>query len=163
MSTSLITIQRRVANRVDAILAGHHWPCRRGCDHCCRHLAAPPTLTAAEWEQLQPALASLPASVHRRIQNLDAAAPVTCPLLDLNSSACLVYEQRPVACRTYGFFVERDQGLYCGIILHRVAQGELNGVTWGNAQAIADDLAPLGPARSLCDWYREKFLCPPLS
>ncbi len=42
------------------------------------------------------------------------------------------YAQRPVACRTYGFYVQRELGLYCGDIEARVAGGELADVVWGN-------------------------------
>jgi Fe-S-cluster containining protein len=44
----------------------------------------------------------------------------------------MVYTQRPVACRTYGFYVQRKLGLYCRDIESREAEGALVDVVWGN-------------------------------
>ena len=35
------------------------WPCRRGCDGCCRRLAEIPQLTMAEWDLLRERIHSL--------------------------------------------------------------------------------------------------------
>ena len=51
-------------------------------------------------------------------------------MLDRADGACLVYAQRPVACRTFGFYVQRDLGLYCKDIESRVADGALTEVVW---------------------------------
>ena len=80
------------------------------------------------------------------------SAPITCPLLDLATGSCPVYAQRPVACRTYGFYVQRDLGLYCRDIESRVADGALADVVWGNHDAIDQRLAGLGESRALTDW-----------
>lgn len=128
------------------------WPCRKGCDHCCRNLAALPRLTAPEWNLLRGALVKLPDAVIERIRNTPGERPDLCPLLDTNTGACLVYEQRPIACRTYGFYVERDKGLYCGIIELRVREGAMADVVWGNHESVDHQLAELGGARSLRDW-----------
>ena len=79
--------------------------------------------------------------------------PITCPLLDLATGSCPVYAQRPVACRTYGFYVQRDLGLYCHEIESRVADGALANVVWGNHDAIDHQLAGLGEIRALTDWF----------
>lgn len=135
------------------------WLCGKGCDNCCRRLADVPQLTAAEWNLLREGLAEL---APERLQEIrrDMAAlagqqvrPVVCPLLDLASGACPVYAQRPVACRTYGFYVQRDLGLYCHDIESRVADGALAGVVWGNHDAIDRRLAGLGEIRPLTDWF----------
>jgi Fe-S-cluster containining protein len=139
------------------------WLCAKGCDNCCRRLAEVPRLTAAEWELLRAGLAALPPQRLREIsRNLAAlaalpvfAAPraVVCPLLDQASGACPVYAQRPVACRTYGFYVQRELGLYCSGIESRVADGALADVVWGNHDAIDQRLGALGEVRTLSEWF----------
>ena len=137
------------------------WPCGKGCDNCCRRLAEVPQLTAAEWALLQTGLLTLPpeqlAEIGRKMRALadQASRPVTCPLLDQSTGACLVYAQRPVACRSYGFYVQRDKGLYCREIESRVAEGTMNEVMWGNHDAIDRQLGHLGESRALTEWFAE--------
>ena len=64
-----------------------------------------------------------------------------------------VYSQRPVACRTYGYYVQRDKGLFCQDIEIREADGALADVVWGNHDAIDQSLAGLGESRALTDWF----------
>lgn len=158
--TPLTLLHADIDARVQAIRANRSdWPCAKGCDACCRRLAAVPQLTAGEWELLRGALAALPehllTPIAHRIAALDtdARAPLTCPLLDASSGACPVYAQRPVACRSYGFYVQREHGLYCGEIEGRVADGTLADVVWGNHDAIDRQLADLGESRSLGEWF----------
>jgi len=135
------------------------WLCRMGCDGCCRRLAEVPRLTAAEWDLLRDGLAALPSErlleIGRNIAALDEQPlrPIVCPLLDRSAGACLVYVHRPVACRTYGFYVQRDQGLYCKGIQSRVAGGALGDVVWGNQDAIDRRLGSLGETRDLTEWF----------
>ena len=145
----LRVLHEKVATRAQSIETAHGaWPCRKGCDTCCTRLAATPDLTAAEWELLRPVVAVLPAEVHRRIELLEGALrPIVCPFLD--SGACLIYEARPVACRTYGFYVDRDGGQYCGLIESLNAQ-----VVWGSGAAIERDLSALGERRDLLAWFK---------
>lgn len=137
------------------------WLCAKGCDACCRRLAAVPQLTATEWALLQTGLAALSAQrleeVRRNVAALagQGEAPVVCPLLDRASGACPVYAQRPVACRSYGFYVQRDLGLYCGEIESQVAAGKLADVVWGNHDAIDRRLAGLGESRALTAWFAD--------
>lgn len=101
------------------------WPCRRGCDHCCRHLAGLPVVTPPEEELLREGIAALDeaarAGVAERFRALGAAPerPVVCPLLDPATGACLVYEQRPVACRTYSFMSSGTRGCIAGRLRRR--------------------------------------------
>lgn len=165
--SSLRILQQRVERRVAEISGSKSdWPCRKGCDHCCRRLAAIPTLTLPEWVDLKNALPNLPAAqqteIAIRIAILNAPSPepgsIVCPLLDLQSGTCLVYPVRPVACRTYGFYIERDKGLFCGMIQSRVDGGDLDDVIWGNGEAIDRELASLGDSRTLIEWTRAEPL-----
>lgn len=116
-------------------------------------------LTPAEWDGLRAGLAAMPATQRAALRQAVAALgasparPVTCPLLDQVSGACLVYAQRPVACRTYGFYVDREGGLYCGDIETQADGGQLADVVWGNHEAVERRLAELGDARPLTDWF----------
>ena len=135
------------------------WLCRLGCDGCCKRLAEVPRLTAEEWDLLRAGLAALPPERLREIGR-DVAAlaeqasrPIVCPMLDQSAGACRVYAHRPVACRTYGYYVKRDQGLYCTDIEARVAYGDWAGVVWGNHDTIDRRLDGLGDSRDLTEWF----------
>ena len=157
----------RLHDEIDARVASIRenrpdWLCGKGCDHCCRRLAEIPQLTAAEWDLLKEGLAGLAPDHLRQIgQKMAALAgqsarPVVCPLLDEASGACPIYAQRPVACRTYGFYAQRDLGLYCHDIESRVAAGALADVVWGNHDAIDRQLAGLGVSRPLTAWFADR-------
>jgi uncharacterized protein len=135
-------------DRAEAIATRYpDWPCRKGCDRCCRSLAQLPDLTGAEWQEVEAGLALLPAATRAEAdarlseaRNF-GAAPYTCPFLDQPEGACLIYEHRPIACRAYGFYVdERGMGLYCGIIGERVDAGEFSDAVWGNHSALEEKL-----------------------
>ncbi|MFZ4536924.1 YkgJ family cysteine cluster protein [Propionivibrio sp.] len=158
--TSLSQLHLDIEARVQTIRENRPgWLCAKGCDSCCRRLAEVPQLTAAEWDLLRVGLAALPLERLEEISRDMAALadqrsrPVVCPLLDTSSGACPLYAQRPVACRTYGFYVQRDKGLYCNEIESRVADGALADVVWGNQDAIDQRLTGLGESRMLTDWF----------
>jgi Fe-S-cluster containining protein len=72
--------------------------CRKGCDGCCRHISIFPVEAFA----LATALSHSPAAESGRIRNLARSASAdTCPLLD--KGICLLYQARPIICRTHGF------------------------------------------------------------
>ena len=151
-----------IETRVNAIRDSHpDWLCRQGCDGCCRRLAEVPRITAEEWDLLQEGLAALPPERLREIGREIAALagqvsrPIVCPLLDRMAGACLVYTHRPVACRTYGFYVQRDLGLYCKDIESREADGALAEVVWGNHDVIDRRLCDLGESRELPEWFAQ--------
>jgi Fe-S-cluster containining protein len=135
------------------------WLCRMGCDGCCRRLAEIPRLTAAEWNLLRDGLNVLPAEqlleIGRGIAALtgQTARPITCPMLNQSQGTCMVYAHRPVACRTYGFYVQRDKGLYCKDIESRVDAGDWATVVWGNHDAVDRQLNALGDSRDLTEWF----------
>ena len=157
---TLQEIHRSIDARVQAIRDGHpDWLCGKGCDRCCRSLADIPRLTEAEWVLLKEGLAVLPAERIAEItRNMAALAdqkcrPVICPMLDQASGACPVYAYRPVACRTYGFYVQRDKGIYCQTLEEQAASGRFDGIIWGNHEAIERELAALGETRPLDAWF----------
>ncbi|MEM9488845.1 MAG: YkgJ family cysteine cluster protein [Myxococcota bacterium] len=137
------------------------WPCRRGCDQCCRRLAELPELTRAEWRRLWRGLERLDDAVIQQVRARlarvgEERSPEgyhTCPFLDREHGACLVYEDRPAACRMYGFYVSRGDGRWCQIIEGEYGQSE---IMWGNHDAVERDLnARFGPPISLLDWLAE--------
>lgn len=157
---TLFRLHADIEERIDFIRQDHvDWLCRMGCDGCCRRLAAVPRLTEAEWELLREGLAALPSDQLLEIgQDIAALArqnfrPYVCPLLDRSAGACRVYQYRPVACRTYGFYVDRDQGVYCKDIKARVEEGCLDGVVWGNQDVVDRRLKDLGTSRDLTEWF----------
>lgn len=163
-SSPLFRLHADVDTRVGAIRdARPDWPCSKGCDTCCRRLADVPRLTAAEWALLREGLRGLDPqrllTIRDEVGTLarGATVPIVCPMLDRATGACPVYAHRPVACRTYGFYVQRELGLYCSDIEARVAQGELADVVWGNQDVIDRALAASGETRSLTEWFALTF------
>jgi Fe-S-cluster containining protein len=157
----LTVLDERIAARAQATRAAHSWwPCSRGCDLCCRALPRLPAISAPEWERLRDALADLSpearAAIVARAHEAPAVGPLTCPILDVSSGACLLYDARPIACRTYGFYTERDGGLHCSLVAQAVEEnaGEM-AVVWGNGEAVADDLRSCGETRSLLEWMTD--------
>ena len=153
-----------IAARVKTISDNNHdWLCRLGCDGCCRRLAEIPRLTTEEWQWLKIGLTALPKDQLHDIQlSISALAeqtsrPITCPMLDQAQGACRVYEHRPVACRTYGFYVQRELGLYCKDIEALVEQGSYSEVVWGNHDTIDRRLNDLGETRDLTEWFADSF------
>jgi Fe-S-cluster containining protein len=149
-----------IDDRVKTIIEDNlDWPCRMGCDGCCRRLAEIPRLTIAEWDLLREGLDLLPPEqlqgIVRDVAELSdrSSRPIICPMLDQSAGSCMVYAYRPVACRTYGFYVQRDKGLYCKDIETRVANGDWSGVVWGNQDPVDRRLGGLGDARDLTEWF----------
>jgi Fe-S-cluster containining protein len=158
--STLFRLHADIDARVEAIrTAQPDWLCGKGCAGCCRRLAAVPQLTAQEWALLREGLLALPAARLDDIRQKVAARavhsprPVICPMLDEQTSACPVYAHRPVACRTYGFYVQRELGLYCDDIASQVAEGALPDVIWGNHNAVDHTLTTLSETRTLTDWF----------
>ncbi len=77
---------------------GEHIVCKKGCDGCCRHFSLFPVEAAA----LSEALREQPRTrvEHIRERARSAAPKEVCPLLQ--DGDCLLYEARPIICRTHG-------------------------------------------------------------
>ncbi len=155
----LQALDHQIQAKMQTLTTTHDWwPCRRGCDACCRQIAQPPALSSLEWERLDAAVAALPTAIQTAInQRLQALlsqieagtqnASVVCPYLDPTAAACHIYAARPIACRTYGFFVSRHDNEFCQLIAAAVADHHEAEIVWGNGAAIAHELQRLsGPA-----------------
>lgn len=157
----LDSLRAKVEARSRATQQEHaFWPCTRGCDHCCRTLPSLPNVTRTEWEEMRAAMSRMPpnlrASIEARIRNAPARGPLTCPLLDEAEGTCRIYEARPIACRTYGFYTEWDAGLHCDEVTRAVRDHDAEErVVWGNGEAIAEDMKPLGETKTLDVWLGE--------
>ncbi|HEY9850706.1 MAG TPA: YkgJ family cysteine cluster protein [Leptolyngbyaceae cyanobacterium] len=150
----LLALEESIEVRVQDIRASRDWwPCRRGCDRCCRQLAQPPELSLQEWVRIDEAVAALPASIRAEIeQKIDkllveiaentVSSQVVCPYLDEREGACRIYEARPIACRTYGYFVARDGNDYCQIIENELSSrtDTATNIIWGNAESIRHEI-----------------------
>lgn len=160
--TPLQQLHADIDARVASIRADHpDWLCRQGCASCCHRLAEIPRLSEAEWTLLAEGVAALPAelqmSIRRDVAALadDAVRPIVCPMLDRATGSCRVYAYRPIACRSYGFYVQRDQGLYCKDIEAQVAAGALADVVWGNHDVIDRQIQATGEMRDLTAWFED--------
>lgn len=94
---TLVTRVEELCQRTVGALSSHI-TCRAGCDACCRHLS----IFAVEAAAIRAALNELPpekaALIRAKAQGLREDSP--CPLL--HDGLCLLYQARPVICRTHG-------------------------------------------------------------
>jgi Fe-S-cluster containining protein len=110
-----------------ARVQGHSVPCREGCDHCCSDVAWTTEIemgpavervrrmsphrqnkilaAAAEWERrirgkgIDPDMTSPDRDGATALRPVYYSAHAACPLLDRERHRCMVYEERPIACR----------------------------------------------------------------
>lgn len=156
-SLKLRILNTAIEKRCQETAESYDWPCSAGCNHCCRSLSDIPAVTLPEWTLILEAYLKLPdgvrGEIRARLECLGPTPPFTCPFLDLQVGRCRIYEARPVACRTYGFYRERDWGLYCGEMLARAEQGEWQDVVWGNGSSVEAALDEFGERKDLKEWY----------
>lgn len=95
---TLVTNVDALCERIAAAY-GSHIECAPGCDACCRHL----TLFPVEAYALAVAVNGLaePLQAELRAKAASIAPEASCPLL--RESTCLLYNARPLICRTHGF------------------------------------------------------------
>jgi len=76
-----------------------HIRCKKGCAVCCRHISVFPVEAAF----MRFAVKALPQSAadHIRKKARAASPEGECPLLE--DGLCLLYDSRPIICRTHGF------------------------------------------------------------
>lgn len=162
---------------IDARVAATHaastdrWPCTIGCDTCCHNLSKVPEITDAEWDLLAASIAYSPAYHPLFAARIDAlkgaeTGPVVCPFLApedgvARPGSCLVYDGRPAACRTYGYYAERGDLLGCATILAHDNDGAA-GVVWGNQLVVDRELDALcidssEGQRSIVARFQERF------
>ena len=82
-----------------------HITCRAGCSGCCRHLS----LFPVEAYALSAAASLVPTEILRPARALASSGETSrCPLL--HDNRCLLYDTRPIICRTHGLplLVERS-------------------------------------------------------
>ena len=77
MKRSLDVVFEGLAHRARITNEAHpFWPCRAGCDGCCRKLADVPRVSRAEWELLAEGIAALaPALAARASSSLVRLVP----------------------------------------------------------------------------------------
>ncbi|WP_320042131.1 YkgJ family cysteine cluster protein [uncultured Desulfobacter sp.] len=78
--------------------------CKKGCDECCRHLS----LFPVEAFSLSRAFSRLDAGCRGKVLEQAQQNDRACPLLV--DHVCLVYEARPIICRTHGYplYMEKE-------------------------------------------------------
>lgn len=159
-------LYRQIEHRCSEVAqTAEPWPCHKGCDHCCRHLSEAPRLVEAEWRRLEEGLQTLSAEdragVEDRLRRVaeQETGPVVCPFLNTGKGACRVYDYRPAACRTYGFYQSRGGGLYCHQVEEHVEALESGSspwdspIVWGSQEGVDRDLEDqFGPTIGLKDW-----------
>lgn len=159
---ALEDLYQRLETRAAAITGERTWwPCRKGCDHCCRHLADPLPITPLEWAVLWEGFKRLPAEVQAEIrarvaewEHTGAKRPYTCPFLDPKAGACSVYAHRPMTCRSYGFAASRGQGLWCHFIAQGLEKHGEEGILWSNQDVIEETLQRLsGAPATFFEWF----------
>ncbi|HEX6242092.1 MAG TPA: YkgJ family cysteine cluster protein [Polyangiales bacterium] len=160
----LLALFEEVGARASALVREHPgWPCARGCGACCRSLARVPELTRSEWELLEQTLRALPG--RERASCLERARALAqtqrgqagdqrcaCPFFDAEGELCRVYQGRPLACRSYGFYAGRSHDAWCQLVAAHV-EGARERLVLGNLDGVEADLSRIdGERRSLLDW-----------
>ena len=160
----LTSLHKDIEKSAARIQACHpEWPCQKGCGSCCHQLAEIPRITSIEWLLLYEGLKQLDQDALSEIQQSVShwephiKGPLTCPFLDKTSESCRVYPYRPIACRTYGFFMDRGTGLFCKMIEERLFNQHEPPVVFGNQRSVELQMAQFGEQKPLTDWLATIF------
>jgi Fe-S-cluster containining protein len=156
MGDSYREILKRADDHFEAVRErlGKHLECRLGCTGCCHGLfeigaadvamisdairAASPALRTALVTRSRAILESFDAPALRdcapaeKEAFFERAGDVPCPALD-ESGACLIYENRPIVCRTFGLPIrEGDEylGQECELNFVRALRTEKESAAW---------------------------------
>jgi len=151
MST-INNLKHSIQTTIDNILLQYNnWPCNKGCDYCCNNIEHMPYLTIEEIEMLNEGIKLLDKHVIEnikvKIKNLNEHfTHFKCPFIS-SEGHCLVYDHRPIACRTYGFYISninKSKGLFCYKIQELESSNKLNHIIWGNYNVISTQLESMG-------------------
>lgn len=85
--------------------------CRAGCSECCRKIPRL-TLSPVEAYYLREGLKALPEEEQARLREASKGSMPPCPIL--TNDACLLYRNRPMLCRTFGYPTFSPQLLQIG-------------------------------------------------
>ena len=120
-------------------------------------------MTAPEWRRLHESFRNLPpheredAAQRLELLRTSPQRPFVCPFLDGERGTCRVYEARPLACRSYGFYVEGRHGKHCQLVGDALAAHDASDVVWGNESALfAQAEKEFGPMRTLFEWLDDE-------
>lgn len=154
------------------------WPCKKDCDvldgtNCCHHSFFP--VTATEWLRVKEGFEKLPRARQQEIRKAARKAYLAhglgkfkknyapffktkgtlfapCPLLD--GLSCSVFADRPVTCRTFGYFVSDEQGQWCRVVGDTVRERGVKRLPhWSHVEARMKTLR--GPVKPLVAWLVE--------
>ena len=113
--TNNSSVQQQYSTLVAAVdqaisqAAAHHLDrlqCQPGCSECCK----PFSVLAVEADAMQRALATLAPAIRTRLAQSTSPATEQCPFLQDN--LCLIYQQRPLICRSQGLaiaYIDHDR------------------------------------------------------
>jgi uncharacterized protein len=107
----MFTYYRQLLQKVDSTVAQleklheTHLTCTAGCDECCNHeLNVCPVEIAFIADTVKGMDADRQAEIERRLEDFRSGENDKCPLL--HDGLCLVYEARPLICRTHGLALD---------------------------------------------------------
>jgi len=109
------SLVKSVDHKMRRIHASHQdeMNCGPGCDRCCRTSRS---VLAVEGFFMLMALRRIPSEPLEKLMNKAHAEPGACPLLD-ERGRCVIYDSRPLLCRTHGAPLLVDTGDETGVTM----------------------------------------------
>jgi Fe-S-cluster containining protein len=127
-------------------------------------------MTPLEWRRLESGLEALGAEeredclvgVREMLQASERGEHrLCCPFLNREAGECRIYDARPAACRTYGFYLAGRRELWCSKIDETLDEGGGASIRWGNHHLVERQLVQLsGPRVPMEDWWRSRLAEP---